>query len=98
MQKIKPLFKYLRNFYLVTGILALLWMTFFDRYNFISQYKTHQRISELEADLKFYKDGYTEIQEWNHLLENDPAELERLAREEHFMKRPDEDVYVIKEK
>lgn len=87
--------KIFKNFYLIVGGFALIWMVFFDRYNLISQYKTHRHIKQLEADLSFYQSEQKRITETDILLNSDQEALERFAREEHWMHKPNEDLFIL---
>ena len=98
MKKLKSFLKLFRNFYLLVGVLALAWMLFFDRYNLLSQYKLYQRVNQLETDLEFYEKEKERIAETSQLMTNDPVALERYARERHWMKKDDEDLFIVVKK
>ena len=94
----KKLFKYLgyfRNFYLVTGVVAGVWMMFFDRYNVLARIETEFRIKRLVADSRFYRKEKGRLEDQRLVLENDLDELERFARERYHMKRESEDLYLL---
>jgi cell division protein FtsB len=97
----KRLLKFGRHFLSSTHLLilglALVWMVFFDRYNLISQYKVRQQIENLHQDKAYYLKSLDEVDYAYDRLFNDPEELERYAREKYFMKRADEDVFVVTE-
>jgi cell division protein FtsB len=96
MQKFKKyFFKYARNFYLVVGGTAIVWMCFFDRYNLLDVLQTQSRIGHLEKDLDFYQTEKQRIEDVRSVLENSDAELEKYAREEFRMKRKNEDLYIL---
>jgi cell division protein FtsB len=95
MHKIKRYLKFFRNFYLVVGGAALVWMLFFDRYNVVERLETHNRIKQLEADLNFYQAEKQRIEETRSVLENSPEELEKYAREEFRMKKENEDLFIL---
>lgn len=86
---------YFRNFYVFTGTLALVWMLFFDRYNLISQYKQYRRVAALEAELRFCAEEKARIADMGVLDEENFAEMERYAREHYWMKKDDEEVFII---
>ncbi len=61
------------------------------------RYTYDEKIRSLEKEIKFYED---EIKVNTQKLENlrtDKEGLERFAREEYFMKKADEDVFIIKD-
>lgn len=90
-QKIRPFL----NFYLIVGVLAFVWMAFFDLNSLVGRYERAQRIERLEADLAYYVDGKEELLESTTMLESDEEELERFARERFHMKKEGEDLFII---
>lgn len=96
MKYLKHISLFLKNKYLVTCLAFVVWLLFFDKNDFYTQ---HQRSNEL-TELKQSKDFYsTQIaSERNELeeLESNPATLEKYAREKFYMKRDNEDVFIIK--
>lgn len=90
--------KPLRSFYVVFGLFALVWMAFFDKYNIPGQISQSNKNKKLEEDLRFYREETDRLMEVDLLLNSDPDALERYAREEYYMHREGEDVFVIVEK
>ena len=98
MKKIAKILPYLRNFYVVVGGISLVWVLFFDRYNFLDRLQTQLRIKELRSDLAFFKAERDNIEETRNMLESDIVEIERFARERYMMKRDNEDIFIFEEK
>jgi cell division protein DivIC len=98
MKRIAKILPYLRNFYVVVGGVALVWVLFFDRYNFLDRLQTQLRIKELRSDLAFFKAERDNIEETRNMLESDIVEIERFARERYMMKRENEDLFLISNK
>lgn len=94
LNKIPP---YLRNKYLLVLIGTFIWMMFFDRYKLPSQYKLSAEITKLEKDRDFYRSEIDRISKEKSDLFNKPGELERFAREKYFMKKNNEDLFIIVE-
>lgn len=86
---------FFNNFYFIIACLFLLWMFFFDSNDFITQYQRSQRLEKLEKEKVFYRQGTKEIEEEFDKLSTSRAVLEKFARENHFLKKPQEDVYII---
>lgn len=85
----------LKNKYFVTGFSFIIWLSFFDRYDFITQYTYGSKLHELEKERDYYtKEIVRNKAEVSDLLTN-PKNLERYAREKYRMKRDNEDVFVI---
>ena len=81
--------------YAVTIVLFLLWMTFIDDNNFISTYRRHREAKALNAQTELYKQQYETYSKEVDALENDPSAVERRAREDFYMQRANEDVFVV---
>jgi cell division protein FtsB len=97
MKKIAPYLKLFRNFYFVVGVASLAWMLFFDQYSIPQQMKVRRRIKALEREMEFYQNEHDRLHAMSELRTNQ-QELERFAREQHWMKRPDEDLFIVVEK
>jgi len=94
MEFLKRIFS---NFYLVIGLVFLLWLTFFDSNDLYTQIKQTAKLRGLEDEKEFYIEKIAEVKsDREELLSNDEL-LEKFARENYFMKKPSEDLYVIVE-
>ncbi|MBU2525258.1 MAG: septum formation initiator family protein [Bacteroidetes bacterium] len=89
--------KYVRFFtnkYLVVFVLFVLWMVFLDTNSYLIHRELDQEIEQLEKKRDFFSG---EIQSDRDAIENlkDAEKLEEFAREKYYMKRDNEDVYII---
>ena len=93
--KHKTWFKILTNRYGFVFLIFAIWMIFFDTNSWISHQMLDNEISEIENNIDYYK---TEIEKDKKTLKtlNDSVEIEKFARETYFMKRENEDVFIIK--
>lgn len=91
-QKIPPVF---RNKYVLVITAFLVWLTFFDRNNFISQVKLGRTLSEKRAQKEFYQNEIKKDSISMHELMSDTVLLEKFGREKYLMKKDDEDIYLI---
>ena len=73
----------------------VVWMLFFDEKDYFTQQKRKQELEKLESKIDYYQSQIAETRKQVDALDNDPAMLEKFAREKYFMKRDNEDVYVI---
>ncbi|MDR1879548.1 MAG: septum formation initiator family protein [Tannerellaceae bacterium] len=64
--------------------------------NLYKRYTYDEKIRSLEREIKHYKDEIEVNSRKLKDLHTNKEGLERFAREEYFMKKPDEDVYIIK--
>ncbi len=88
---------FLKNFYVLTIIVFVAWMVFFDSNDFVSQVKLSAQQSELEEAKTFYQEKIKEVKEDRDALLNNDELLEKIAREKYFMQKPNEDVYIVVE-
>lgn len=75
--------------------LFLVWMLFVDDNNFINQYKKHRELSALLEKKNFFVQQIEKTDEEYFELTTNPATQEKFAREHYWMKRDNEDVFVI---
>ena len=83
------------NKYIVTLIVLILAITFFDRYDLKTQYQLRKELKELEQTKKFY---VSEIEKNKHIinsLKSDSIALEKFAREKYLMKKNNEDIFLV---
>jgi len=87
--------KLLRNKFLLGLVFFLIWILIFDENSLISQISGKKRVKKLKADKEFYIKKIRKDSIKLEALKNDPQNLERFARENYYMKKSDEDVFVI---
>lgn len=92
IEKIPP---FLRNRYLLTIIIFVIWVVLLDSNNLISQYKEMKNLKKLRAEREYYVQRIEEDKRKLHELKTDDQNLEKFAREQYRMKKPDEDLYII---
>ena len=95
MKRFEQLLPWLKNKYIVSIVVFLVWMTFFDRNDFISQYSYKQELNKLNVDKQYFIDQVEENKKSINELMSDPANLEKFAREKYHMKKENEDVFLI---
>jgi cell division protein FtsB len=66
--------------------------------NLYVRYKYENRIRELEKEIRYYRKEVDVNRKKLDDLQENKERLERYAREEFFMKKPNEDVFIIVEK
>ena len=95
MKKFLPIVK---NKFFLTVFVLLAWLSFFDRYDFFTQYKTVQELKQLQKDKQYFLD---EIEKNNDIIQSlisDPKKLEKFGRETYLMKKDNEDIFIIIDK
>ncbi|MCH2043837.1 MAG: septum formation initiator family protein [Saprospiraceae bacterium] len=82
------------KFILSTGIFVL-WMFFFDTNSIISQYNLQVTLQELKNKKAYFENEIQETERKHRELFRNNATLEKFARENYIMKKNNEDVFVI---
>jgi cell division protein DivIC len=92
IDKIPP---FLRNKYLLTIIIFVVWVLLIDSDNLISRYKEMKNLQKLKVEKEYYVKKIDEDRRKLYELKTDDRNLEKFAREQYRMKKPDEDLYII---
>lgn len=87
--------KYFRNYYVIVGVVFLLWLTFFDSNDLYSQLKMTGKLQSLKNERDYYIEKIDEVKVDREELMSDEAMLEKFAREKYLMKKPQEDLYIV---
>lgn len=93
----KKIPSFLKNKYFLVFLAALVWFVFFDQNNLIQQYRLTKEIKKLETEKAYYIEEIKRDSLQMEKFKNDPAELERYAREKYLMKKENEDIYIIRD-
>jgi cell division protein DivIC len=88
----------LRNRYVITFLAFIIWVGFFDQNNLVERNELSGRIKELEKQKIHYKNEIINNTQRIEELQSNPDNLEKFAREQYLMKKPDEDIFVVIEK
>lgn len=87
----------LTNKYLVVSAFFVVWMLFFDRRDFFEQRDRTAELKKLESKKRYYVQEIEKARKELDELQNDPAALEKFAREHYLMKKDGEDIYLIED-
>jgi hypothetical protein len=90
-EKIPTVFK---NRYIACLIPFMIWITFFDKANIIEQIKLRSKVEKYQ-ELRQYYVNLIEEGKKNRAALN--ADLEKFAREEYYLKKNNEDVFIFEE-
>ena len=86
---------WIRNKFLLTGVAFLVWITFFDSKDIFSQYERRHELKELRESKAYFEGEIAKEKKALKELKDDPAAIEKFAREKYLMKRDNEDLYLI---
>jgi cell division protein FtsB len=87
--------KYILNKYFLTGLAFVIWMVFFDQESFIDQIRISRTLKNMESQKNYYQEEIEKTRGAIQVFENDTAHLEKYAREKYYMKKDNEEVFVI---
>lgn len=87
--------KYVLNRYFITIFLFLIWMIFFDSTSFLVIYDLNKEINKYEKKLDYYKTEYHKYDDFYKKLMHNKSEKEKYAREHYFMKKKDEEIFIL---
>lgn len=83
--------------YVAATLVFLLILGVLDENSLWVRFQRRSEIATLRREIDKYETQYTEETVKLEALRNDPAAVERMAREVYLMKRPNEDVYVFRD-
>jgi cell division protein DivIC len=97
MKVLSHLPAWLRNKYFLCTAGFIAWMLFFDPRDVYTQIERTKELNDLRASKRYYQEQITVESTELQQLKNNPATLEKYAREKYLMKRENEDLFVISE-
>lgn len=92
MKKLLDLFK---NKYFIAVVAFTVWMLFFDKNDVISQYEYSTQLGKLQQERDFYTKETNQVKKDLKELDSNLTTAEKFAREKYFMKKNNEDVFVV---
>ena len=93
----KKIAKILTNKYLLASVFFVVWMLFFDQRDYFQQRDRQDELKKLEAKKQYYVQEIGKTKKELQDLQNNPAALEKFAREHYLMKKDGEDIYIIED-
>ena len=82
------------NKYILVLLLFLVWMFFFDTNNWFIHDELDSDINALEENADFYRGESTKDKKFLEKMKDSTA-MEKFAREQYFLKKDNEDIYII---
>ena len=99
MEKIRNLLGWGRRYISFTLLIVeayLAFLLFFNENSMMRSIDLDRTIDSLRTEIRVNQDSLEYYKALNNRLSTSPEEMERVAREQYNMNRPDEDVYVFK--
>ena len=94
-KKDSPFLRAVRNKYLIAFTVFLVWLLIFDHNSLIDRVKYMKTLNGLEDERQFYNKRIEVDSKRLKELKTDKENLEKFAREQYYMKKENEDVFVI---
>lgn len=91
----KRLIDLFRNKYFLAIAAFGVWMLFFDKNDIIAQYEYSVQVNKLQQEKDFYTKEIALVKKDLKELDSNLNSAEKFAREKYFMKKANEDVFVI---
>lgn len=86
-----------KNKYIIALICFAIWMLFIDRNSIIDQIQMSMELRNIRKEKAYYKNEIAVLDKQEQAI-SDKRNLEKIAREKYFMKRDNEDLFLIIEK
>lgn len=97
MEQLSKVLKVFRNKYLLSVVIFIIWIAFFDRNDLFTQYDRKQELQKLQTSTEFYEKEILTTKKDLMDLNNNPAVMEKFAREKFYLKRPNEEIFLVTE-
>lgn len=81
---------------MLTPVIFLVWMSFFNDIDLFFIMKSKRQLRAMEAEIAYLEKENDLTREALHDINTNAETLEKFARETYFMKRPNEDIYIVR--
>lgn len=92
LKRVPPFF---RNRYIAVLVLFILYISFFDAHDLISQMEIKMELREISEEIDYLNEHTESAKSQIEELTSDKEELEKFAREQYRMKRENEELFVL---
>ena len=96
MKLIMPALNILKSKYVIAALAFVVWMLFFDQHDWRLMKGKANKLKELKSSEKMLSGKINDTKKELSLLNTDIASLEKYARENFYMKKDNEDLFIVK--
>ena len=96
MRTAKRLFFILKNKYIIAALAFIIWMVFFDLKDWRTINARGTKLENLKQSEKILTAQIKDTRKELMLLKTDAGSIEKYAREKFFMKKDNEDLFIMK--
>jgi len=93
--EMKKVLRIATNKYLLISILFVVWVGYFDRNDWFTQQRRQQELEDTRNNITYLRSEIADMKKQRDGIKNDPAVLEKFARENYHLKKDNEDIYVF---
>ncbi|MGZ5287333.1 MAG: FtsB family cell division protein [Flavisolibacter sp.] len=86
---------FLKNKFFLATTGFVVWMLFFDRNDFFTQWERKNDLKEMKASKAYFTKQIAENREISNSLQFNASAIEKFARETYLMKKENEDLFLI---
>lgn len=90
----KKYLKPFKNLFVLVTAGFIIWMLFFDTHSYLLHRDLNKDIEALEAEKEYYRNEMKKDQKAINTLSTEEG-VEKVARETYYMKKPNEEIYII---
>jgi cell division protein DivIC len=95
MKLLSNVFGFVRNKYFIVSFLFLVWMLFFDPKDWGLIDARIEKLKDLQKSEKHLNNQITEARKELELLKTNAQTIEKYAREKYYMKKDNEDLFIV---
>ena len=99
MEYIQNIWLYIKKYkYIITSVFFIVWILFIDQTGIMFKRNLNKEIKSLKDKKAFYIEDIKKNEKYYQDLLTNPKTKEQLAREEYFMSKDNEEVFVVIDK
>uniref|UniRef100_UPI0032179345 FtsB family cell division protein n=1 Tax=uncultured Draconibacterium sp. TaxID=1573823 RepID=UPI0032179345 len=91
------IYSIISNKFVIVSILFLTWIIFFDENSIVEHIESKQQLNDLIQQKAYYKERIASDKQKLEDLSLGKEELEKFAREQYYMSKSGEDVFIVVE-
>ena len=95
MKKVSGILRFLRNKYILAILFFITWMTFFDPKDWGTIADRRNKLHELQKSEKHLNGLISESNKELKMLKTNAQTIEKYAREKYYMKKDNEDLFIV---
>ncbi len=95
MKYLSLFYNVIKNKYILSLVVFVVWISFFDRNDLITQWERKKELQKVETSKAYYETEISATRKELSDLDQDSRILEKMAREKFYLKRPNEDLFLV---